>query len=117
MRFFYVTILLAFAFSFAGFASQKQKPSDSKKGTKISFISGKKQVKINSGFSQANESLQKDFINNTSVKISQAACILLTFLSFLFSDNKSINASAGIKRLKFSYLYLLKILYPKHVFW
>jgi len=117
MRLFYITALLAIFISFATFASQKQNVNGSKKSAKLSFIYGKRQVKINSGSSQSDESLQKDFINNTTLKASQAACIPFYFLSFLFSEHKSINASTGIKRLKFGYWYLLKILYPKHVFW
>ncbi|KQR68206.1 hypothetical protein ASF92_15150 [Pedobacter sp. Leaf176] len=117
MRLFYIVNIFIFFIGFASFASQKKQVIDSKKGTKLSITSGKKQVKINSDFSQSNENLQKDFINNTVIKISHPACILLTFLSFLFLKNKSTKARTAIKRLKFIYWYLFKILYPKHVFW
>jgi len=117
MRLFYITILLAFSISFAGFASQKQSPGDLKNNAKSSCISSKKQVKFNSGFNQENESLQKDFINNNVLKISHTSFILLAFLFFLFLKTKAINAKIIIKRLKFNYWYLFKMLYPKHFFW
>jgi len=117
MRLFNIITLLTFSVSFATFASQKQNFNDSKKSTVISFISSKKQVKINFGFSQANENLQNDFINNAFVKLSYLAIISVLFPSFLFLKNKSIKAGIVFKRIKFSYSYLLKILYPKHVFW
>lgn len=117
MRLFYIITLLAFSISFAGLAWQKQAVVDAVENPGISFISCKKQVKINSGFGQADESLQKDIINNTVVKISHAAYILILFLFFLFSVYKRKESVIAIKRIKFNYWYLFKILYPKHVFW
>jgi len=117
MRLFYIITLLTFFVSFAGSASQKQKDNGLKKSAEVSFIYGKKLVKINTDFIRDYENLQKDFINNSVVKISYAVCFLLTFLFFLFLKNQAIHAKIIIRRLKFNYWCQFKMLYPKHVFW
>jgi len=117
MRLFYIIFLLSTSITFASFATQGKRKDAPAENLKISFITGKKINKHNSGFNQDNENLQKDFINSSVVKISFAAFILLSFLTFLFFKNKTINTKVVIKRLKHNYWCLFKMLYPKHVFW
>lgn len=117
MRLFYIIFFLSLSINFAAIASLEKRNDAALKNTKISFISCKKNIKSNLGFSQDNESLQKDLINSPLVKIASGACILLSFLMFLFFKNKSVNTKVVIKRLKYNYWCLFKMLYPKHVFW
>ena len=117
MRLFYIIFFLSISFNFAVFASQKQGHDAALKNTKISFFSCKKNISLNLGFNQDNESLQKDFINSSLVKISSGAFVLITFWLFLFFKNKTVNTKVVIKRLKHNYWCLFKMLYPKHVFW
>ncbi|MDQ0637712.1 hypothetical protein QF042_001277 [Pedobacter sp. W3I1] len=117
MRLFYIIFFLLISINFATLASQEKRNDVPFKNTKISFISSKKNIKSNSGFNQDSESLQKDFINSSIVKISSSAFVIITFLLFLFFKNKIINAKVVIKRLKHNYWCLFKMLYPKHVFW
>ncbi|RBQ06208.1 hypothetical protein DRW42_14040 [Pedobacter miscanthi] len=117
MRLFYIIFFLSLSINFAAIASQEKRNDAALKNTKISFISCKKNVKPNLGFNQDNESLQRDFINSSILKTVSGACILLSFLLFLFLKNKAINTKVVIKRLKYNYWCLFKTLYPKHVFW
>ncbi len=117
MRLFYIIFLLSISINFAAIASQEKRNDATLKNTKISFFSCKKNTRINLGFNQDNESLQKDFINSSIVKIASSACILLSFLLFLFLKNKPVSNQFVIKRLKYNYWCLFKMLYPKHVFW
>ncbi|WP_344852843.1 hypothetical protein [Pedobacter jeongneungensis] len=115
MRLFYIIFFFSISINFAAIASQEKRNDAALKNPKISFFSCKKN--INLGFNQDNESLQKDFINSPIVKVVSNACILLSFLLFLFSKNKTLNTKVIIKRLKYNYWCLFKMLYPKHVFW
>jgi hypothetical protein len=117
MRLFYIIFFLFISINFAAFASQEKRNDVPLKNTKISFISSKKNIKSNSDFNQDSESLQKDFINSPIIKILSSAFVLITFLLFLFFKNQTINTKVVIKRLKYNYRCLFKMLYPKHVFW
>jgi hypothetical protein len=117
MRLFYIIFFLSICINFAAFASQEKRNDVQSKNTKISFITGKKISKLNSDFNQDNESLQKDFINSSVVKISSNALVLITFLLFLFLKHKTVDSKVVIRRLKYNYWCLFKMLYPKHVFW
>lgn len=117
MRLFYIIFFLSLSINFAAIASQEKRNDAALKNIKISFISCKKSIKPNLGFNQDNESLQKDFINSSIVKIVSGACILLSFLLFLFLKHKALNTKVVIRRLKYNYWCLFKMLYPKHVFW
>ncbi len=117
MRLFYIIFFLSLSINFAAIASQGKRNDAALKNTKISFISCKKNFKSNLGFNQDNESLQKDFINTPLIKIVSNTCILLSFLLFLFLKNKAVSNQFVIKRLKYNYWCLFKMLYPKHVFW
>ncbi|WP_406823907.1 hypothetical protein [Pedobacter sp. KACC 23697] len=117
MRLFYIILLLSISINFAGIASQQKRNDAALKNTKISFFSCKKNTKYHSGFNQDNESLQRDFIHVSIVKISSGAFVLTSLLLFLIFKNKTINTKVVIKRLKYNYWYLFKMLYPKHVFW
>lgn len=117
MRLFYIIFFFFISINFAAFASQGKRNDVSVKSTAISFITGKKISKHNSDFNQDNDSLQKDLINNSVVKISSNAFVLITFLLFLFFKNRIINPKVVIRRLKYKYWCLFNILYPKHVFW
>ncbi|KQM75929.1 hypothetical protein ASE74_20240 [Pedobacter sp. Leaf216] len=117
MRLIYIILLLIISTNFSSFATQGNRNDAPAKNLKISFITDKKINKLNSDFNQDYESLQKDFINASIVKISFAAFILLSFLMFLFLKNKAITAKVVIRRLKHNYWCHFKMLYPKHVFW
>ncbi|WP_316827948.1 hypothetical protein [Pedobacter miscanthi] len=113
MRLFYIIFFLSISINFAAIASQGKRSDAALKNTKIISISCKKNIKFN----QDNERLQKDFINSSIVKTVSNACILLSFLLFLLLKNKIVNTKVVIKRLKYNYWCLFKMLYPKHVFW
>jgi len=117
MRLFYIIFFFSISINFAAIASQGKRNDTPAKNLKISFITDKKINKLNSDFNQDNESLQKDFINSSVIKISFAAFVLLSFLTFLFFKNKTITAKVVIRRLKYNYWCQFKMLYPKHVFW
>jgi len=117
MRLFYIIFFLSVSINFAANASQKKRNDAPLKNNKISFFSCKKNTKVNLGFNQDSENLQKDFINSYVIKITSGAGILLAFLLFLFFKNKAINNKVVIKRLAYNYWCLFKMLYPKHVFW
>ncbi|WP_316847458.1 hypothetical protein [Pedobacter psychrodurus] len=117
MRLFYIIFFLSISINFAAFSAQQKRNDVPSKNLKISFITGKKVYKPNSNLNQDNESLQKDFINSTVVKTCLSAYFLFTFLLFLFFKYKTINTKLVIKRLKYNYWCLFKMLYPKHVFW
>ena len=117
MRLFYIIFFLSISINFAVFASQEQGNDAALKNTKISFFSCKGNINLNLGFNQDNESLQKDFINTTPVKISFSAFVLTTLFLFLLLKNKTDNTKVITKRLKYNYWCLFKMLYPKHVFW
>ncbi|MBB4110412.1 hypothetical protein GGQ60_004440 [Pedobacter zeae] len=116
MRLFYIIFFLSITINFAGTASQGKRNDVQSKNTQISFLTGKKSIRQNSGFNQDKESLQKDFINSPGVKISSSSFVLITFLLFLFFKNKTID-KVVIKRLKHNYWCSFKMLYPKHFFW
>ncbi|TCD10257.1 hypothetical protein EZ449_10570 [Pedobacter frigidisoli] len=117
MRLFYIIIFFIFSLNFAGFAAQEKRIDVQSKIPKISFVSGKDRLKLNTNLNQDNERLQKDFINNTIVKTVCNAFIALIFFIFLFSKNNLVSTNAIIKRLKYNYWCLFKIRYPKHFFW
>jgi len=117
MRLFYIIFLLAISANFTVFASHEKIHDVQTKNAKISFVTEKKIIKQQSGFNQDTESLQKDFINITPVKISFSAFVLTTLFLFLLLKNKTDNTKVITKRLKYNYWCLFKMLYPKHVFW
>ncbi|MBC6112668.1 hypothetical protein ACFOG5_11370 [Pedobacter fastidiosus] len=117
MRLFYILFFLLISLNFAGFASQKKEFNAKNNGYKESFISTKAISKLHSNFQQDNESLQRDFISNTTLKISTGSFLILLFLVFLQTFNRNINSKILIKRLKYNYWCLFKMLYPKHFFW
>ena len=103
--------------NFAGFASQKKKIGAVKKNSEITFVSNKNTLKFNTNFNHENESLGKDFISVSTLKMAASSFILLTFLAIFLLKNLIVNAKVVIKRLKYNYWCLFKMLYPKHVFW
>jgi len=117
MRLFYIIFFCAISIPFAVRASQKKQNDALPKNHKVSFITSEKAKKITSDFKPDNDSLQKDLLNNSTVKISSSAFLLLSFLVFLFVKYNTACIKAVIKRLNYNYWCLFKMLYPKHVFW
>lgn len=117
MRHFFILFFAIISFSFAGVASQKKEISASKKNSKTTFVSCKNSTKYSAHFQHENESLEKDFITNPSLKLTVGYFILFTFLAFFTSKNHAVDSKIVIKRLKYNYWCLFKMLYPKHVFW
>ena len=87
-----------------------------KKNVKISFFSVKKQFKLSAESGIENETFERDLINNITQKISIAFLVIFS-LQQLFFKHRISNDKPVIKKLKHNYWCLLKMLYPKHVFW
>jgi hypothetical protein len=117
MRLFFILFLSLISFSFAGIASQKEEVNVFKKNSKTTFISSKSSTKYSAHFQYENESLEKDLIANPSLKLTIGYFILLAFLAFFTFRNQIPDSKTVIKRLKYNYWCLFKMLYPKHVFW
>lgn len=71
--------------------------------------------KFNFVHDQGQESFQKDLINNTAAKILLDLLIVVLIALPLFLCLKIHELL--LRRLKYKYWCLLKMLYPKHVFW
>lgn len=117
MRLFYFLFFVLFSLNFAGYASQKKEISAKNKGCKESFISTKAIFNLHSNFQQDNESLQRDFISVTPLKISAGSLLILLYSAFLQIIDRKTDSKVFIKRLKYKYWCLFKMLYPKHFFW
>lgn len=117
MRLFYIVLFLSLSINFAGIASQKKRGELQSKYTKTSSVTDKKVIRQHSNLNQDNESLQKDSIGISPLKISFGALVPITFLLFPLLKNKIVNTKVIIKRLRYNYWCLFKMLYPKHVFW
>lgn len=116
MRLFYIIIFLSISFGFVSTASQRKNTHAQKEKVKISFFSDKKQFKLSAESGIDKETFEKDLINNTTQKIS-IAFLLIFSLQQLFFKHRISNEKPIIKKLKHNYWCLLKMLYPKHVFW
>ncbi|PWS29797.1 hypothetical protein DF947_20885 [Pedobacter paludis] len=117
MRLFYILFFLISSLSFAGFASQKAGTNVKNYNIKKSFFSAKEISKSHSNYHQENESFQRDFISNSTLKISTGSFLALLYLVFLQVLHRKIDSKTLIKRLKYNYWCLFKMLYPKHFFW
>ncbi|MFW0716195.1 hypothetical protein [Pedobacter sp. N23S346] len=115
MRLFYIIFFLSALVSFASFANPKKNSTTKNQPAQVTSISKKSNLTLNPGITQDQESLQKNLISNAVAKIllDLFAVFLITLALFLpVKMNKSV-----LKRLKYKYWCLLKMLYPKHVFW
>ncbi|PWS26252.1 hypothetical protein DHW03_15790 [Pedobacter yonginense] len=117
MRLFYFLLFFLFSFNSASLAMQKKELTALNKGYKESFLSTKSIAKFHLNNQQDNESLQRDFSSNSPLKISKGSILVLLGLVFLFIIKRKIDPKIIIKRLKYNYWCLFKMLYPKHVFW
>lgn len=101
--------------SFASFAAPKKDSAKKNQPTQIRTISKKSNFTLHPGPAQDQDSLQKDLINNGVAKIllDLFGVFLITFPFFLHVKMYQ----PILKRLKYKYWCLLKMLYPKHVFW
>ncbi|MFC4197412.1 hypothetical protein ACFOUY_11970 [Pedobacter jamesrossensis] len=117
MRLFYIIFSLLIFFNLSGFAFQKKEAITQKSKIKETFVSSKTTSKITLNLPQEQENLGKDLIKNSTLKGVSVYFILFTFIAFFLSVNKIINTKVSIKKLRFNYWCLFKMLYPKHVFW
>ena len=115
MRLFYTIVLFITLVSFASFASLKKSHATKIQAKQIISISQKNCFKYHLSINSDDEHVQKDLINHSTFKV-----LLDVFALFISSTSVSIPLITGetiSKRLKYHYWYLLKMLYPKHVFW
>lgn len=117
MRLFYIIFSFLVSIHLSGFATQMKESSAKKSKIREAFVSYKSASKTSINFSQEQENLERDFITNSTIKTVSGYFILFTVLAFFISVNKIINAKVAIKKLRFNYWCLFKMLYPKHVFW
>ena len=115
MRLFYIIFFFSILASLTSFAAPKKNSALKSHSTKITAFNKKYCLKSTSGIAPDQENLQKDLINNTIIKILLdlfAVLVIAMLLSLPVKMSDSI-----LKRLKYNYWCLLKMLYPKHVFW
>jgi len=115
MRLFYVIVLFTTLVSFASFASLRKSHTPKIQAKQIVIISQKISFKYHFSINKDDEQLQKDLINHSTLKIFLDAIVVLVVLismSVPLKTNEIIS-----KRQKYHYWCLLKMLYPKHVFW
>ena len=116
MRLFYIIIFLSMLFCAVSVVSHAKNYNAQKEKSKISFFSDKKQFKLCAESGLENESFERDLINNIIQKIPIAFLLFFSLQQLFFKHGVS-NEKLVIKTLKRNYWCLLKMLYPKHVFW
>ena len=113
MRLFYILFFFSTLVSFANFAAPKKDNA-----LKIQLVQCAPTLKksiFKLHFGNNLESLQKDLIDHTLAKIRLdlliVVLIALPFFFYLKIDELVLS------RPRYKYWFLLKMLYPKHVFW
>ncbi|AZI25548.1 hypothetical protein EA772_09410 [Pedobacter sp. G11] len=116
MRLFYTIIFICSSYCFASALPHAKHHDNQFKKAKLSFLSDKKLFKLNADSAMENETLEKDLINNITPKIALAFLLLMGIVVNFFKSHL-LTCKIILRKLKYSYWCLLKMLYPKHVFW
>jgi hypothetical protein len=117
MRLFYIIILFCTVLPFVSLSSENLQDQNGIVYKNANLKASKHTVKSIRNYNQENNIYQKDIIKHTNFKFSISKISFENFFRINFIKNKTPKDSLLYKRLKFSYNYIFKHLFPHHFFW